>query len=391
MKPLTLTTHDIIIVGAGVIGLATALKLLESGAKVSVLERGQAGMESSWAGGGILSPICPWDYTDAVTQLIHYSTALFPDWVAALHNATGIDPEYHQCGMTVLPPVDIQNATAWCATHGINMQRQILSMPLSVEENQHTVNDGSGSIEAVVLPEIAQIRNPRLLHALRQRVIQLGGHLVENCCVHNWKVQQNKILSIQSSCGIFEADNYIIAAGAWSQRVLGEHALGLNIQPVKGQMLLFKFDAQPLSTIVVQESLYLIPRQDGHLLLGSTVENTGFDKRITTSVRRKLLKQAQSILPQLHDSSVIGHWSGLRPCSPLNIPTIGRHPELTNLYLNSGHFRYGVTMAPASAEILANTITGSTQKIDVSPYQSGWSQCHSSPPTTHIQSPSSGF
>jgi glycine oxidase len=383
MKPLTLTKHDIIIIGAGVIGLATALKLLESGVKVRILERGQTGMESSWAGGGILSPICPWDYTDAVTRLIHYSTTLFPDWVAALHKATGIDPEYHQCGMTVLPPVDIKYAAAWCATHDVNMQRQILHVPFPADENHCTANDGSDNVEAVFLPDIAQIRNPRLLQALHQRVIQLGGQIVENCCVRNWKVQQNKILSVQSSHGIFVADSYIIAAGAWSRQLLGEHALGLNIQPVKGQMLLFKFDVPPLPTIIVQDNLYLIPRKDGHVLLGSTLENTGFDKRITTSARQKLLKQAQSILPKLRESSVIRQWSGLRPGSPLNIPTIGRHPELINLYLNSGHFRYGVTMAPASAEILANALTGSAQRpeIDISPYQSEWSHSDSLPPS----------
>jgi glycine oxidase len=382
MKPLTLTKYDIIIVGAGVIGLTTALKLLESGAKVRILERGRTGMESSWAGGGILSPICPWDYTDAVTRLIHYSTTLFPDWITALHKATGIDPEYHQCGMTILPPVDIKNAAAWCATHAVNMQRQILRVPFPADENHRTTNDGSDNIEAVVLPDIAQIRNPRLLQALRQRVIQLGGQIVENCSVRNWKIQQNKILSVQSSCGIFAADSYIIAAGAWSRRLLGKHALGLNIQPVKGQMLLFKFDVPPLSTIIVKKNLYLIPRKDGHILLGSTLENTGFDKRITASARQKLLKQAQSILPKLRESPVIRQWSGLRPGSPLNIPTIGRHPELINFYLNSGHFRYGVTMAPASAEILANVLTDSAQRtgLDITPYQSGWSQSDSLPP-----------
>lgn len=361
------------------IGLATALKLLENGVKVRILERGRTGMESSWAGGGILSPICPWDYTDAVTRLIHYSTSLFPDWITALHKATGTDSEYHQCGMTILPPVDIKNATAWCATHEINMQR----VPFPANENHCATNDGSDNIEAVVLPGIAQIRNPRLLQALRQRVTQLGGQIVENCCVRNWKIQQNKILSIQSSQGIFAADSYIIAAGAWSRRLLGKHALGLNIQPIKGQMLLFKFDAPPLSTIIVKKNLYLIPRKDGHVLLGSTLENTGFDKRITASARQKLLKQAQSILPKLRESPVIRQWSGLRPGSPLNIPTIGRHPELINLYLNSGHYRYGVTMAPASAEILANILTGSAQQtgFDISPYQSGWSQSDSLPPS----------
>ncbi len=367
--------------GAGVIGLATALKLLESGAKVSILERGRTGMESSWAGGGILSPIYPWDYTDAVTRLTHYSAALFPDWAAALHKTTGIDPEYHQCGMCILPPFDMTNATAWCTTHEVNIQQQTLSIPFPVAGNQNTINNNPSEVETVILPDIAQIRNPRLLQALHRRVIQLGGEIVENCCVHDWNVQKNKILSVQSSCGVFEADHYIIAAGAWSRLALGKHAMNLKIQPVKGQMLLFKFDAPPLSTIFVKEYLYLIPRKDGHLLLGSTLENTGFNKRTTASVRQRLLEQTQSILPHLRDMPVIRQWSGLRPGSPLNIPTIGRHPELINLYLNSGHFRYGVTMAPASAEILVNEITGSMQRLDVSPYQSGWSQCDSS--STH--------
>ncbi|MBX3639408.1 MAG: glycine oxidase ThiO [Nitrosomonas sp.] len=373
--------QDAVIVGAGVIGLATALKLLESGAKVSILERGRTGMESSWAGGGILSPICPWDYTDAVTRLVRYSTGLFPDWVIALQKATGIDPEYHQCGMCILPPFDKEHAIAWCTTNEITIRRQTLSIPFPVTGNQNTVSSHQNDVEAIILPGIAQIRNPRLLKALHRRVTQLGGQIVENCCVHDWNIRKNTMLSVQSSCGVFEADSYIIAAGAWSRLVLGKYAMNLNIQPVKGQMLLFKFDVPPLSMIFVRDNLYLIPRKDGHLLLGSTLENTGFNKRTTVSVRKRLLDQAQFILPQLRDRPIIRQWSGLRPGSPLNIPTIGRHPELTNLYLNSGHFRYGVTMAPASAEILVNEITGSMQRLDVSPYQSGWSQCDAS--STH--------
>lgn len=377
MKTWTNAKPEVVIIGAGVIGLSTALKLLEKGARVTLLEREHVGCESSWAGAGILSPIYPWDYSEAVTRLTQYSAKQFPQWVQALQQATGIDPEYHQSGMHSLPPINIARVIQWCARHNVVARR----LPFSIIElngggetanrARNTTHD-ENQAEAVFLPDIAQIRNPRLLRALQRRVIQLGGQIIENCSAHDWVVSNHTVRSVHTSRGSITADYYIVAAGAWSKTVLGRHALKLDIHPVKGQMLLFKFDTPPLATIVVRDGLYLIPRRDGHVLAGSSLEDSGFDKRITATVRQRLLTFAQTILPQLRDMPVLRHWSGLRPGSPLNIPTIGKHPELSNLYLNSGHFRYGVTMAPASAEILVNEIVQATQPIDISPYRSGW-------------------
>jgi glycine oxidase len=112
----------------------------------------------------------------------------------------------------------------------------------------------------------------------------------------------------------------------------------------------------------------LIPRRDGHLLVGSTLEDVGFDKSTTVEARNSLWQRAQLLLPALREMSLLQHWSGLRPGSPHNIPVIGRHPQLENLYINSGHFRYGVTMAPISAEILLNELNGTSQPFDVTPY-----------------------
>jgi glycine oxidase len=137
-------------------------------------------------------------------------------------------------------------------------------------------------------------------------------------------------------------------------------------------MLLFRFSAAPLRFILLKDDLYLIPRRDGCLLVGSTLEDVGFDKGITAAARDNLLKGAQELLPALSSMVPVQQWSGLRPASPHNIPTIGRHPQIDNLYINSGHFRYGVTMAPASAKILLNEMTGVAQPFDVSPYRSGW-------------------
>ena len=334
-------------IGAGALGLATAEALLRQGAEVTVLERGAVGRESSWAGGGILSPLCPWDYPDEVMRLALRGMDLFGDFAETLRSATGIDPEYSRSGMLVLPPLEERAAQEWCAVHGMRVEKQR---------------------EGLLLPDIAQARNPRLLQALHARVLQLGGRIVEQCEVKEIVSKAGRADHLSTTQGDLEADAYIVTAGAWSRVLLGEHALHADIKPIRGQMLLFKFDAPPLPHIVLQGETYLIPRRDGHLLLGSTREDVGFDKSTTQEAGEMLLQRGIALLPALRGMPVIRHWAGLRPGSPGNIPTIGRHPLLPNLYINSGHFRYGVTMAPASVEVLLNTLNGVPQPFDVSPY-----------------------
>lgn len=336
-----------VVIGAGVLGLASAEGLLRQGAEVTVLERGSVGRESSWAGGGILSPLCPWDYSDEVTSLALRGMALFGGFAEALHQTTGIDPEYLRSGMLVLPPFDVQVAQKWCVRHGMKLEKHG---------------------DALFLPEIAQVRNPRLMQALRAGVVQLGGRIVEQCEVQEIVEEAGQVKHLATTQGNFSADAYIVTAGAWSKVLLGEHVLQADIKPIRGQMLLFKFDTPPLPHIVLQQDIYLIPRRDGHLLVGSTREDVGFDKSTTEEAHEMLRQRGIALLPSLRDMPVIKHWAGLRPASPGNIPTIGRHPLLHNLYINSGHFRYGVTMSPASVEVLLNTLNGSPQPFDVAPY-----------------------
>lgn len=338
---------EFIVIGAGALGLATAEGLLRQGAAVTVLERGLVGRESSWAGGGILSPLCPWDYPDEVTRLALRGMALFGDMAEALRQATGIDPEYRRCGMLVLPPLDAQAAHRWCAEHGMKVEVRG---------------------DALFLPEVAQARNPRLLQSLQARVEQLGGRIVGQCEVKQIVAEAGRVKHLATTRGDFSADAYIVTAGAWSKVLLGAHALHVDIKPIRGQMLLFKFDVPPLPHIVLQHDIYLIPRRDGHLLVGSTREDVGFDKSTTDEARAMLQQRAAAILPALGEMPVVQHWAGLRPASPGNIPTIGRHPLLPNLYINSGHYRYGVTMAPAAVEVLLNILNGAPQPFDVSPY-----------------------
>lgn len=338
---------DFVVIGAGALGLASALALLNQGAKVTLIERGAVGKEASWAGGGILSPLCPWDYCQEVTQLATRGAALFEPWAAELLQKTGIDPEYERCGMRVLAPFDLEKAQSWCAENAVEF---------SLTEENYQYNQHVISLSGLHLPNVAHIRNPRLLRAMRARVEQLGAKIIEYCEVLDCKTDRNAVRTLNTTQGEIKAAQYVLTAGAWSAKLLGKQALTLDVKPIRGQMLLFKFERPPLNFIVLKKDLYLIPRRDGHLLVGSTLEDVGFDQSTTEQARELLWQGAIKILPALSQKPVLQHWAGLRPGSPNNIPHIARHATLENLYLNTGHFRYGVTMALASAERLLSAI-----------------------------------
>lgn len=329
---------DIIIIGAGAVGCLTALELRRRGADITLIDRGTLGAEASWAGGGILFPLLPWRYREEVNRLALAGARMYADITSTLHQSTGIDPEYRVSGMRIMPDYGGETARDWCEAHGVKAER-----------------DG----DALWLPEIAQIRNPRLLQALRCQLKIDGIRLREQLEISSFKTGRSQVAGLKTAQGeILHADHYIVTAGAWSQTILGEHAANLAINPVRGQMLLYKMPPGLLEQILYREDFYLIPRSDGHILAGSTVEDVGFDKSTTQPVAHKLHQKAVSLLPALHSQAPLLHWAGLRPGSPDNIPTIGRHPSLKNLWLNTGHFRYGITMAPASAENLADLMTG---------------------------------
>ncbi len=349
---------DFLIIGAGAIGLTSAIALLQAGYKVTLVERGQVGQEASWAGGGILSPLCSWDYQESVTQLAHRGMAMFAGAAESLQQTTGIDPEYQRGGMLVLPPFPEEQAKRWCAQHQFTMQSVNASDYLPVENQT-----------GLLLPEVAQVRNPRLLHALSKQVEQLGGAILEQHEVQGFDKQSERITSLKTNRDKLFANDYIVTAGAWSRELLGEYALRIGIRPIRGQILLFKFDVPPIQQIVIKKDLYVIPRRDGHVLVGSTLEDVGFDKSTTIEARANLLQRVREIFPKWKNVEPIRQWSGFRPGSPDNIPTIGRHPAIENLYINSGHFRYGVTMSYASAEVLLNEISGRAQPFSVEEYR----------------------
>jgi glycine oxidase len=351
---------DFLVIGAGVVGLASAWELASTGASVLVIDRGQPGREASWAGGGILHALLPWDCREEVISLIAHSTDMYRDWVDAIRAASAIDPEYVKTGVLVLPPFDETRARCWAS------ERRVALEIVSPEE----IVPGVGRAEhALWLGNAAQVRNPRLIDALVEALKRCGVNIVSGEEMGNLQITDNAVTRVIGTTGnSWTPGSIIVAAGAWSGNLLSQLSGKLDIFPVRGQMLLYRLAPYRLKTILVQNDYYAIPRSDGHILVGSTKEHVGFDARTTQAGRRELEQAAARLFPPLAGLLPIAHWAGLRPGSPDNIPTIARHPQITNLYVNAGHYRYGLTMAPGSARLLANLIHGREQPIDVSPY-----------------------
>ena len=355
--------YDFLIIGGGVIGMLTARELNAAGAKVCLLEKGRLGGEASWAGGGILSPLYPWRYAAAVTALAGWSQRHYPELARELADETGIDPEWTQNGLLVIDGEDHADALDWGKRTGNPVtrieRRDVANLEPALSDIPPT---------ALWLQEVAQIRNPRLVKALLASLDRSGVAIREHTEVRKLRITDLRITGVETDGGFLAAGRAIVCAGAWSAQLLAGLDATPEIKPVHGQMLLYAAKPGLVTRIVLNASRYAIPRRDGHVLFGSTIEDIGFTKHTTTLVRDELHATALAMFPSLAGFPVERHWSGLRPGSPGGVPYIGRHPEIRGLYLNSGHFRNGVVLAPASARLLADMVLQRPPIVPPDPY-----------------------
>lgn len=354
--------NDCIIVGGGIAGMMSALELRRSGLSVLLLEKGQTGRESSWAGGGILSPLYPWRYTDPVTTLAGWGQAHYPDALAALHEQTGLDPEYQPSGFLTLAPGDDRQALDWAEAHGVNLQ--------TVGANKvHEIEPRLGKqLGGLWLPEVGQVRNPRLVKSLRMALELIGVDVREGAEVTGFVTHKGQIKGVETRNERFDADRVLVSGGAWTGSLLADLGLSLDIKPVRGQMILFKGPVDFLKRIVIYQDRYAIPRRDGRILMGSTLEHVGFNKGTTDAARTDLQAAAIDLIPGLAEFDIEHHWSGLRPGKTDNVPVIGEHPQVRGLFVNAGHYRNGVVLGLASSRLVSDLILDRTPILDPAPY-----------------------
>ncbi len=359
---------DCIIIGAGIMGLLSARELAMAGLQVCVLDQSAVGRESSWAGGGILSPLYPWRYHEPVQRLAHWSQQVYPELVQTLYDDTGIDPERRESGLLVIGINELAAAQTWAKKYPMALttldKPQLRSLaPTLADSLVESVE------QSMWFADIAQVRNPCLLKSLTQDVLRRGVEIREQTQVESLLIYKNQIKGVQTPNGKIEAERVLACSGAWTRELLQATDFMVNVQPVKGQMLMYKASPTLLSQVILHQDRYVIPRRDGRILIGSTLEYTGFDKATSQTANEDLQQAAQQIIPALADYPIERHWAGLRPGTAEGIPYIYADENVEGLYVNSGHFRNGVVLAPASTRLITDIILKREAIIDTDLYK----------------------
>ena len=353
-----MSRFDCHIIGGGLVGLCTALELHHRGLRVQVLEQGQVGRESSWAGGGILSPLEPWKSSPEFSALVSFAQEQYPELCMQLQQATGIDPEFRVSGLLVC---GLANAEREQLFRWANQHRQPVRILQHHELDSLEPHIHPGIVDAFFLETVAQVRNPRLLHAMHRYLLKAGVEILEETGVTGFRTRKDTITTVQTDHGDeFPAENIVVASGAWSSRLVPDYP----VKPIRGQMLGIQTPPGMLQRILVRDGFYLIPRIDGLILAGSSREDVGFHKDTTRTFREKILQFVESMLTGINRYPVRHHWSGLRPATPSGVPYICKHPRIANLYLNYGHYRNGILLAPAAAVLLADILQGRESFVD---------------------------
>ena len=353
---------DIVIVGGGVIGLTTAYFLAREGAEVLLLDRGDLGQEASWAGAGILPPSDPAHARTPFDRLRALSLSLFPDLSADLREQTGIDNGYLPCGGLEFAAAGPGAAEEEWRGAGASC-RQVSPSELQDLEPNVTATGG----QLWLLPDLAQVRNPRHLQAL---IAACTGkvRLMPGTPVSRLEASGQRVTAVQTNKARYRCGRVLVAAGAWTDALLEPLGCRPEIQPVRGQIALLQARQPPFRHVLLCGSCYLVPRADGRVLVGSTEEWVGFDKRTTAAAIHNLLSLAFRLAPVLREASVERCWAGLRPGSPDGLPYLGRVPGWDNLFIAAGHFRAGIQLSAGTALVMKELLLGQKPTMDLGPF-----------------------
>jgi len=366
------TRAEIIVVGGGVIGLALAYELLRRGRRVTVLDRARPGRGATQAAGGMLAPVSEaGTEPDALVCLGSDSLRRYPAFVAGLEDAAGSSCGYRTIG-SLWAGVDrddlseIDHLETTLKGKGLEVERLDVAALRVLEP--HLSHRAAGGL---LVPGDHDIDPRRLTRALVAAIARLGGVVVPDRIVDEVEVRAGHVAGVRGTARdgrafLLEAERVVLAAGAWSTRGIRSPLGRFGLRPVKGQLVRLTGE-KLLRRVVRTPRVYLIPRDDGELLVGATMEETGFETSATAGAVLDLLRYGWEMLPGVYDLAFTEVAVGLRSVTDDQIPVLGES-EVPGLFVAFGHFRNGVLLAPATAELLADWIDSGVAPGELEPF-----------------------
>jgi glycine oxidase len=356
-------TFDAVIAGGGLIGCAIAFELSRTGLRVALFEAREPGREASWASAGILSPAPESSAMIAMVLLGQASMALYPDFIALVEETSGLSTGYRPKG--TLQALFSRHAkeelnTIIALHHGLGLKAEAISAA-EARELEPAISE---EVEAAALrPDEASVDNRLLSAALLEAAKRGGAHISAASPVQSIWRENSHCRGVKLAGGERISARYtIIAAGCFSSQISGVEEFA-PVRPAKGQMLSLRCEAARIERVLWSERIYLVPRNDGRILAGATVEHVGFDKTVTASGIHANLDAAIELVPALAAARVEEVWAGLRPDTPDHLPIIGP-TDVEGLLIATGHFRSGVLLTPVTAKLIADYVAGMTPTLD---------------------------
>lgn len=352
------------IVGGGVIGSSIALELVSDKLSVVIFDRGQPGRESSWAAAGMLSPGPDSPAAVSLVPLAKESMRLYPEFVSAIEEISGQTVGYDREGSLEIFPApqgDAERDRIVAEYHRLGLTAE----PISIDSARQLENSlGPAARAAAWLPEEATLDPRLLMDALFEAARRRGVVICADCAVTEVLTQVNRVTGVVADGEKISAKFVVAAAGSFCGSVRGLAPFAPT-RPVRGQMLALRSGDVAPQRVLRSERGYLVPRRDGRIIAGSTLEEAGFQKHVTPAGIEKILDAAMELAPRLAGAEIVETWAGLRPGTPDNLPILGS-TGIEGLLIATGHYRNGILLAPVTAKLIRNWILREQIPLDAS-------------------------